>query len=146
MREVVPMAGQTDEIMKGYLDALLQGGDFAAYFADDVLWTTMEDGQEVRGRDAVRDLIVSLHAQLFEATPELRTLVCGDGVAALEAVFDGRHTAEFAGIPATGAHVRLPYTMFYELDGDRITQLRGYLSLAALAAELQNATKGATAS
>jgi steroid delta-isomerase-like uncharacterized protein len=140
------MAGQTDETMKGYLDALLHGGDFAAYFADDVLWTTMEDGQEVRGRDAVRDLIVSLHTQLFEATPELRSLVCGDGVAALEAVFDGRHTAEFAGIPATGAHVRLPYMMFYELDGNRITSLRGYLSMTALVAQLQNAARTAAAS
>jgi len=105
----------------------------------------MEDGQEVRGRDAVRDLIVSLHAQVFEASPELKTLVCGDGVAAIEAVFDARHTAEFAGVPATGAHVRLPYTMFYEVDGDKITHLRGYLSMTALVGQLQNAT-AATAS
>jgi steroid delta-isomerase-like uncharacterized protein len=140
------MAGRTDETMNGYLDALLHGGDFAEYFADDVLWTTMEDGQEIRGRDAVRDLIVSLHTQIFEATPELGTVVCGDGVAALEAVFDGRHVADFAGIPATGAHVRLPYTMFYELDGDRITSLRGYLSMTALVAQLQNAPEAAASS
>jgi len=140
------MAGQTDETMKGYLDALLHGGDFAEYFADDVLWTTMEDGQEIRGRDAVRDLIVSLHAQLFEATPELRTLVCGEGVAALEAVFDGRHIADFAGIPATGAHVRLPYTMFYELDGDKITQLRGYLSMTSLVGQLRDANQATVTS
>ena len=140
------MAWQTDETMKGYLDALLHGGDFAEYFADDVLWTTMEDGQEIRGRDAVRDLIVSLHAQLFEATPELRTLVCGEGVAALEAVFDGRHIADFAGIPATGAHVRLPYTMFYELDGDKITQLRGYLSMTSLVGQLRDANQATVTS
>jgi steroid delta-isomerase-like uncharacterized protein len=136
------MTGQTDETMRSYLDALVQRGDFAAYFADDVHWTTMDDGQEARGRAAVRDLIVSLHQQYFDAAPELRALVCGDGVAALEAVFVGRHVAEFAGIPATGTQVRLPYAMFYELEGDKITELRGYLSVTALVGQLQTATAG----
>ena len=130
---------QTEETMRRYLDALVAKGDFASHFADDVVWTTMESREEVRGRDAVRDLIVSLHTQMFEAVPELGTLVCGDGTAALEAVFVARHVSEFAGIPAAGARVRLPYTVFYELDRDGITALRAYLSIAALVAQLQPA-------
>jgi predicted ester cyclase len=66
-------------------------------------------------------------------------LVCGDGIAAVEAVLVARHVREFAGIPATGARVRVPYTMFYEVDGDRITALRAYLSISALVAQLQAA-------
>ena len=62
---------QTEETMRRYLDALVSKGDFASHFADDVVWTTMESREEVRGRDAVRDLIVSLHTQMFEAVPEL---------------------------------------------------------------------------
>jgi predicted ester cyclase len=139
-QEVGPMSReQTEQTMRRYLDALVANGDFAAHFADDVVWMTMETGEEVRGRDGVRDLIVSMHAGMFEAVPELGALVCGDGIAALEAVFVARHVDEFAGIPADGARVRLPYTVFYELDGDQITVLRAYLSIAALVAQLQPA-------
>jgi steroid delta-isomerase-like uncharacterized protein len=137
---------QTEQTMRRYLDALVSNGDFASFFADDVVWTTMETGDQVRGRDAVRDLIVSLHAGMFEAVPELRGLVCGDGTAALEAVFAARHVREFAGIPAAGARVRLPYTMFYELDGEKITAVRAYVSIAALRAQLQAAPSMAGAS
>jgi steroid delta-isomerase-like uncharacterized protein len=136
-RGVSAMHSQTEKTMRSYLDALLKRGDFAAHFSDDVLWTTMEDGGEVRGREAVRDVIVSMHQRFFDASPELRSLVCGDGVAAVEAVFVGRHVADFAGVPATGRQVRVPYTMFYELDGDAITELRGYLSMSALLSQLQ---------
>ncbi len=131
---------QTESTMRGYLDALVGGGDFASYFSEDVLWTTMDTGEEVRGRDNVRDLIMSLHVQKFQASPELRSMVCGDGTAALEAVFAARHIDEFAGIPATGADVRLPYTMFYELDGGRITALRAYISMAVLFLNMQPAS------
>jgi SnoaL-like domain len=79
------------------LDALLSGGDFASFFADEVLWTTMETGDQIRGREAVRDFIVALHSQLFDASPELGNLTAADGVAALEAVFVGTHIAEFRG-------------------------------------------------
>jgi steroid delta-isomerase-like uncharacterized protein len=128
---------QTEQTMRRYLDALASNGDFASHFADDVVWRTMETAVEVRGRDEVRDLIVSMHAEMFEAVPQLGALVCGDGIAALEAVFVARHIGEFAGIPASGARVNLPYTVFYELDGDKITALRAYLSIAALIAQLQ---------
>ena len=135
----------TERTMRAYLETLLDRGDFAAHFAVDVVWTTMETGEEVRGRDAVRDLIVWFHVQAFDATPELRHLVCGDGVAAIEAEFIGRHIGEFAGIEATGVTVRLPYTVFYELDGDRISALRAYISLSGIAAQLQPAGQATTA-
>jgi|SRR4051794_32840897 ketosteroid isomerase-like protein len=135
---------QTEQTMRGYLDALMGGEDFASWFADDVVWTTMESGEEVRGRDNVREEIASKHHRQFEATPELRSFVCGDGIAQLEAVFVARHVDTFAGIPATGAQVRVPYMMAYDVDGDRITALRAYLSDLAIVAQLQ-AARPATA-
>src|SRR6187551_832456 len=86
---------ETEQTIRDYLDALLNGGDFAAFFADDVGWTTMETGEEIRGRQAVKDFIVALHGQWFQASPELRNVTAADGVAAIEAVFAGTHTAEF---------------------------------------------------
>ena len=129
----------TEETMRRYLGALLDGGDFAALFSDDVVWTTMETGEEIHGRSNVRDFIVALHTELFEASPEVRALVAGDGVAALEADFVATHIAEFAGVPATGAHVRVPYCVCYDVANGRITALRGYLPLAVLVRQLQEA-------
>jgi len=132
---------QTESTLRDYLAALLNGGDFASFFSDDIVWTTMETGDEVRGREAVRDFILALHTQLFDASPEVRNVASGDGVAALEAVFVGKHTAEFAGVPATGTTVRLPYTVFYDVDGDRITALRAYFPMSALIHELQESAQ-----
>jgi predicted ester cyclase len=136
---------QTEKTMSAYLEALMARGDFAAYFTDDVEWTTMESGEVVRGRTAVEDLIRSLHEQIFDARPELRTLLCGDGAAALEATFHGRHIGELAGVPPTGVDVQLPYTVFYDLAGDRISRLRAYVALSAVVAQVQAAAGAAAA-
>ena len=133
---------ETQHVLDEYLDALLGGGDFGSFFADDVRWTTMETGDVISGRDAVRDFIMAFHTQLFDASPELGLLICGDGSAALEATFVGKHIAEFAGVEATGAEVRLPYSVFYELEAGRITALRAYLPITSLIEQLrtQNAS------
>jgi ketosteroid isomerase-like protein len=118
---------------------LKTGGDFAAYFADDVEWTTMETGDQIRGREPVRDFIVALHSQLFDATPEFGSVTVTDGVAALEAVFVGKHIAEFAGVPATGAVVRLPYAVSYDVSGGTINAIRAYFPITALIHQLKDA-------
>ncbi|SDC71049.1 Predicted ester cyclase [Geodermatophilus telluris] len=122
----------TRTVMEAYLGALLGNADFERFLAPDVVWTTMETGQETHGRHAVRDLITSLHTQVFDARPELVSLVCGDGTATIEAVFDGRQTGEFAGVPARGAHVRIPYAVCYDVADGLITALRAYFPMAAL--------------
>jgi hypothetical protein len=40
---------QTERTVREYLDALLGGGDFASFFAENVVWTTMETGDRIRG-------------------------------------------------------------------------------------------------
>ena len=129
----------TESTMRGYVDTLLDRGDFAAFFSDDVLWTTMETGDEVRGRESVRDYIVAMHTQVFDASPEVKSLTVGEGLAVIEAVFAGTHTGEFAGLAPTGAAVRLPYVVVYEVAAERITALRAYLSPAGLKAQIQAA-------
>jgi steroid delta-isomerase-like uncharacterized protein len=131
--------GETQRVLGEYLDALLRGGDFGAFFAEDVQWTTMETGESISGIDAVRDFIIAFHRHLFEASPELGMLICGDGVAALEATFVGKHIAEFAGVEASGAQVRLPYSVFYELDAGKIKALRAYLPVSSLVEQLRAA-------
>jgi len=66
----------TTRIMNGYFEALLGGGDFSQYFTDDVSWTTMETGDQVSGREAVRNLIVTLHTETFDAHPGTQAIRC----------------------------------------------------------------------
>jgi len=106
---------ETERTIRAYLDDLLTGGDFASFFADEVLWTTMETGDQIHGREAVRDFIVALHTQWFHATPEVKSVTFADGLAGLEAVFAATHTGDFAGIPPTGRQVRLPYAVVYDV-------------------------------
>lgn len=129
----------TSEVMDRYLDALRTGEDFGRSFAPDVVWTTMETGEQVRGRDAVREHIVEMHTRSFDAHPELVRLVTGDGAAMLEAVFTGRHVDTWQGVPATGRDVRFSYAMAYDIAGGFITEVRGYIPVAALREQLTQA-------
>jgi predicted ester cyclase len=57
----------------------------------------------------------------------------------LEADFVGTHTGEFAGIAPTGASLRVPYAVFYDVGDDGIKALRGYMPIRQIVAELQAA-------
>jgi steroid delta-isomerase-like uncharacterized protein len=127
----------TSEIMRSYLDAFLARGDFADYFTDDVTWTTVGGGQDLQGREPVRDFLTWMHTQAFDAHPKVKTLVVGDGQAALEADFVGTHTGEFLGMAATGKSVRVPYCVVYDLRGDKIAALRAYIPMELFAQQLK---------
>jgi ketosteroid isomerase-like protein len=131
----------TRAVLDEYLQALLHGSDFGRFFAPDVVWTTMETGEEIRGRDAVRDLILALHTQAFHAKPELVNLLTGDTTAMVEAVFVGTHADDFAGLSATGLQVRLPYCVAYDVVGGSITALRAYFPMTALRSQLVEASR-----
>ena len=126
----------TRAVMDEYLEALLHGSDFGRFLAPDVVWTTMETGEEVRGRDAVRDLILGLHTQAFHAQPELVNLLTGETTAMLEAVFVGTHSGDFAGLSATGQQVRMPYSIAYDVRDGSIVALRAYFPMTALQSQL----------
>ena len=119
----------TAETMRSYLDAFLARGSFADYYTDDATWTTVGADQELQGRQPVRDFLIWMHTQAFDAHPKMKTLVIGDGQAALEADFIGTYTGEFLGIPATGKSVDVPYCVVYDLQSDKITDLRAYIPM-----------------
>ncbi len=126
----------TERVLGEYIEALLSRGDYGRFFSDDVLWTTMETGQEIRGREAVRDYIAALHTVIFDARPVVRGTVAGDGVALLEADFVGRHVGEIGGIAPTGKDVKVAYCVVYDIRGEQISALRAYFPIAALLQQL----------
>ena len=76
--------------------------------------------------------------------PQVENLVIGEGTGALEAVFVGTHTGEFAGIAATGIEVAVPYSVFYELADGKITNLRIYALVEGIVQQLQAAPSAST--
>jgi steroid delta-isomerase-like uncharacterized protein len=129
-------AAATWAVLDPYVAALGARDDVAPYFADDVVLTLVEIGQEIRGRDAVAGAIAELHQVTFDARPEIVNLVVAEGAAAGEFVFVGTHTGEFAGIAATGRQVRAPYTVFYDVADGQIAALRIYGFASGLVAQL----------
>ncbi len=128
--------GTERQVMQDYLDALVKRADYPAYFTDDVLATFEGTGQRATGRDPAAQLIRYVHEGAFDARMELKNLLTDDGKAAIEADFAGTHTGEFAGIPATGRTVRVPYSVVYDLSGDQISALRIYFPMSLLMDQL----------
>jgi predicted ester cyclase len=112
--------------MDAYLAALIAHGAFADYFTDDVTMDVVGSGQAAQGRAAVEGMITYVHEQAFDARAEVKELIVAGNRAALEADFVGRHIGEFAGVAPTGREIRVPYTVIYDLEGDRIKALRIY--------------------
>jgi ketosteroid isomerase-like protein len=108
----------TAETMRSYLDALLARGEFADSFTDDITWTAVGTGQELQGRQPVRDFISWMHTQAFDAHPKVKTLVVGDG-------------------QATGKAVQVPYCVVYDLRDDKIAAVRSYMPMELLAQQLR---------
>lgn len=144
-RGELSMSNTARETFDAYAQALLSGGDITRFLAPDVRWTTMETGEEVRGPESVRDLIAYIHSSAFDASVELVRVVSDEHGVVIEAVFDGVQTGEFLGRPPTGARVRVPYTMSYDIADGRITALRAYFPLAAVRDQLAGAVPAQTA-
>jgi hypothetical protein len=125
--------------MRNYVDALRERREIAPYFAPDIVWRTMETGEEVVGAEAVADYIRVLHTVLFDAAPRVKSTVVAGDFACIEADFVGRHTAEFAGIPPTGAEVDVAYCVTYGLGDAGITWLHAYFPLQQLVGQLRAA-------
>ena len=87
----------------------------------------------------MRDYIVALHTQALDAHPEVKNLVVGDDGALLEADLVGTHTGDFAGIPATGASLRVPYAVAYDLTPEGITALPAYIPVMQMVQQLREA-------
>ena len=137
---------QVRETLQQYVEALLARGDYGRFFAPDAQFAVMGTDQQTRGAEAAEQAIRFLHETAFDAKPQLINLVVDEHGAAAEAVFVGTHTGEFAGMQASGNAVRVPYSVFYEVQGDKITALRIYMPMDQLVAQVRDATQARVAS
>jgi predicted ester cyclase len=129
----------THQAMNAYVEDLVKGGPYKRHFSEDVLVSLVGTDQGAEGPDEAEGWINYLHTQAFEAHPELKAMIVDDGQAAAEFDFVGRHIGEFGGMSATGREVRVPYSVVYDLEGEKITALRIYLSMDLLMEQLGGA-------
>jgi predicted ester cyclase len=127
---------ETQQAMSAYVDDLLRGGPYKRHFSEDVVLSMVGTDQGAQGPDGVEAWIDYLHREAFEARPELKNMIVGDGQAAVEFDFVGKHVGEFGGMAATGREVRVPYCMVYDLEGEKIKALRGYMPMDVLMQQL----------
>jgi steroid delta-isomerase-like uncharacterized protein len=104
--------------------------------AEDVVFTIMATGQEHSGPEGVMQMLNYFYRGAFEATAETKNFVVADGQAVSEWDFVGKHTGEFAGVPATGKDVRVPLCVVYDLENDQIKRGRVYFEMPVLMAQL----------
>ena len=123
----------TREVMTKYFNS---GHSDVSMMAEDVVFTVMATGQEHRGPDGVRRMLDYFYHVAFDATAETTNTVFADGKAVVEGDFVGRHVGEFAGIPATNKHVRVPMCVVYDLENDRIKRGRVYFEMPVLLRQL----------
>ena len=108
----------------------------AEQLASDVVFTIMGTGQEHKGPEAVMGMLHYFYQVAFEARAEQRNLIVGENQAVLEFDFVGKHTGEFAGIPATGKNVRVPTCVIYDVEGDKIKRARVYMEMPVMLQQL----------
>jgi predicted ester cyclase len=123
----------TKDTMMRYFSS--EHGDLSM-MAEDVVFTIMETDQEHSGPQGVGGMLHYFYHIAFEATAETTNVIFADGQAVVEGYFVGKHTGEFAGVPATGRDVRVPICVVYDLENDKIKRGRVYLATLQLMQQL----------
>lgn len=113
----------TSRLMHAYFEAL-GTGHFRQFLTDDVTWTTIQNGADIRGAPAVEEAINGLHARMSDL--KTRQLILADGTAYLEGTCAGKD-----------GRARIPYCVAYDLAGDRIAAMRAYGEIASFMAPSQ---------
>ena len=126
----------TQRTMEAYLEDLVGGGPYKRHFADDVVVTLVGSDQGAEGPDAAEAWIDYLHQEAFEARPELKNMFVADANATAEADFVGTHIGEFGGMAATGKEVRVPYSVVYDVEGEKIKAVRIYMPMDVMMEQL----------
>src|SRR4029450_6582333 len=112
--------------------ALLSFGDIRPHLSDDVTMAFMGTNRIVTGREHVTQTIKFFHEIAFSRAITVKSVVCGDGEAILEAEFVGTHIGEFEGIAPSLKPVRVPYSVAYSLANGKVTAWRLYFPMELL--------------
>lgn len=102
------------------------------YVAEDAVFTMLPTGEEMRGRQSIDEHLKAFYHGSLTADAEVLNSVFAENKGLLEAMVVGKHTGDFAGIPATGRDVRVPLAVAYDMENGLIKKARIYLMVNIL--------------
>src|SRR6187551_250170 len=86
------------------------------YVAKDAVFIMLPTGEEMHGRKTIDEHLKAFYHGSLTATAEVVGSIFSEKRGLLEAMVVGKHTGDFAGIPATGRDVRAPLAVAYDLE------------------------------
>lgn len=108
------------------------------YIAEDAVYINTASGERAVGREAIGKLLHDFYHIAFEGKPRVTSQIITEDKAVIEGVYMGKHVGEYAGLPATGKTVTLPFCVSYTLENGLIKEARIYSSGDLLFRQLQD--------
>jgi predicted ester cyclase len=108
------------------------------YLTEDTVFIDMNSNDLTIGREAVGNMLHYIYHVAFNAHAEITNTIVCDNKAVLEANFIGEHIGEFAGIPATNKHVKVPLCVTYDLENGLIKVARVYMLTSVMMQQLSS--------
>ena len=102
------------------------------YVAEDAIFIMLPTGEEMRGRKTIDEHLRAFYHGSLTADAQVVSSIFSENKGLLEAMVVGKHTGDFAGIPATGRDVRVPLAVSYEMENGLIKRARIYLMVNIL--------------
>jgi predicted ester cyclase len=106
------------------------------YVTEDAVFTSMNTGEETRGREAIGQMLNYFYHVAFDARAEITNKVITEKKAVLEFNFVGKHIGEFAGMQPTNKEVNVPTCVSYDLENGLIKKGRVYMLVDVLMKQL----------
>ena len=108
----------------------------AKYVAEDAVFVMQPTGEEMRGRKAIDESLKAFYHGALTADAQVVSSIFSENKGLLEALVVGKHTGEFAGVPATGRDVRVPLAVAYDMENGLIKRARIYLMFNVLFSQI----------
>ena len=102
------MSQANEDTMRRLVDEVINNRSLAVI--DDIIhpdYVYRTPGQELHGREAIRELFIYYQSALPDLQVKIDDLVCKDNKAVLLFTLTGTHENELMGIPATGKQVNI---------------------------------------
>ena len=135
MEEVI--SGSALKHAKKNVEAYLKTHDIK-YVAEDAVYINKATGERAEGREAIGKMLEYFYHTAFDAHPETTSMIVTEDKAMVEGFFIGKHIGEFAGLPATGKTVSVPFCVAYTLENGLIKEARIYMLGDVLMRQLQS--------
>ena len=111
-----------------------------AVVSPDIVYQEMGTGRQIQGVEDYLALCVTWRQGFPDVIGKVTTALADGGTVALEVTWTGTHTGPLASpsgeIPATGKPIQVTSSLWYQVEGDRVENLRNHLDVLGMLTQL----------